>query len=405
MTMSVVMSWRRSCLTATVALGWIFLSANQPAIAQAPPYPTVNAFVDSALNFESGIADGEDPASQLYVFAEPSVQLEWWDGVFLTGVAEVSEFGTPAPGKVAFFRDQDILITDIDLTITNWVYTLQAGKFIQPIGLAPFQTPGFFGNEFANDYEFSELIGINGAYDFGHLIKDGAWGRQKVTVGTFFVDTSFLSQSAFGEVSRTRLSDGGPANTEDFSSFFITFDGVNVPIFNGVSYRVSYVYSAAGVGDTGNEEGITIGAVAPIPLSGTSALETARGNYVGLNVIGEYAHFKDFDGFAGADRNYYSAGAELWIGRWFGTGVATNRTVDGRALGVDNSDLLLAGSVGYSFPFRSIIQAAYAYEQVAGLDNHFIGIQFTHTFAITDIYTMWTDFGQPAVVLTNNQLR
>ncbi len=83
----------------------------------------------------------------------------------------------------------------------------------------------------------------------------------------------------------------------------------------------------------------------------------------------------------------------------------TARDIDGRPLGTPSDDILLTGSVGYNFPFRSIFQVGYAYEEVAGIDSHFIGIQFTHTFEITDIYSFWTDFGQPAVVLTNNQLR
>ena len=375
------------------------------ALAQVPPYPTVNAFVGTAVNFESSKTGGQDPANNLYVFAEPNGQIEWWDGVILTGAAEVANYSTVQPGDFEAFRDQDISITDIDLQITDYIYTFQAGKFTQPIGLAPFQAPGFFGNEFANDYEYSELIAVNGAYDFGHWINGGAYGRQKLTVGSFFVDTTFLSQTAFGEVRRTKLRDGGPANTEDFSSFFATWDGVDVPIYHGVNYRASYVYNAAGQGDTGKEQGFTLGAVAPIPLSGTSSLDIARGDYVGLNVVGEVAHFDDFGGVAGADRDYYTGGAELWVGRWFGSGAFTVRDVDGRPLGTPSDDLLLTSSVGYNFPFRSIFQVGYAYEEVAGVDSHFVGIQFTHTFEITDIYSFWTNFGQPAVVLTNNQLR
>src|SRR3546814_21075551 len=97
--------------------------------------------------------------------------------------------------------------------------------------------PGIWGTDLAEDYELAEQIGVAGDLRFG---GEGV-GKHALTLGTFFADTTFLSRSAFTDRGRTRLSDGGAGNPEDFSPFPVALEGTALPTLPAL---VSQVRSA-----------------------------------------------------------------------------------------------------------------------------------------------------------------
>lgn len=372
------------------------------AAAQEPPFPTFTSAVDTSTFFISTDNEGADDTQNMFVSVNPNFTLEWWDNVFLSGGLNVTDY--PPADKDSFFEYEDLTISDISLFASpDWTWSAQFGKTSVPFGLAPSNAPGLFGSNFVGDYTFDGIMALGG-YDVGRYIGEGAYGSHNFIAGSYFVDTTFMSASLFGEVPRTELSDGGPANTENFDSFFVTYDAQWVPILpGGVNYRASYIYNAAGLGDTGHEEGWSLGTVVPLPLAGRDALSSASGEYLAITAVAEYAHFNNFGGVGGVDHDYWTAGVQAFYGQWFATGTTTIREIDNPTLG-DQTDHLYAVSAGYSFNNAMSVQLGYAYQDIPAASSHVVGLSFNYAFQLTDNQSWWPNFGKPAYVETNEQL-
>lgn len=382
--------------------GLILLGATASAVAQEPPFPTFTSSVDTSTFYIYTDNESSDDTQHAFANISPTMTLEWWDNAFLSATFDITDY-QPA-GQDSFFQHQDLSLDDINFFVTDWTWSGQVGKTTVPFGLAPSNAPGLFGSNFVGDYDYGGRIMVLGGYDFAQALAGGTAGSHNLLVGSFFVDTTFMSATAFGEVDRTRRGDGGPGNTEGFDSYFVTYDASSVPVLpGGVNYRLSYIYNAAGLGDTGHEEGYSVGAVVPIPLAGRSALESASGKYIAINVVGEYAHFNNFGGVGGVDHNYLTGGLEGVKGQWFATATTTTRMIDDPVNG-DETDHLFALSGGYNFNAAMSVQLGYAYQEITGASSHVVGLQFSYDFNVTDFQSWWPNFGKPAYVLTNEQL-
>jgi len=372
------------------------------AVAQEPPFPTVSTDISADVFYIARESDGDD-TQHAFLSAQPSVAVEWWNGVFLNGVLNVTDY--QPDGEDSFFEHQDVNIDSVNLFVTNWVASGQFGKTSLPFGLAPSDAPGLFGSDFVGDYGYDGLIAAIGGYDLGHALADGTAGTHTLLAGAFFVDTTFMSATAFGEVDSTRLDDGGPANTEGFDSWVLTYDATGVPLLpGGVDYRASWISNAAGRGDTGDERGWSLGAATTIPIAGRDALSSASGRLIALTPVVEYARIENFGGVAGVDRDYWTAGLEGFMGQWFATATTTLREIDDPVNG-DGTDRLYALSGGYQFNEAALVQLGYAFEEVGGVDSHLVGLQFSYDFQPSDYTSYWPRFGKPARVLTNTQLQ
>ncbi len=389
-------------LIGCVLSGAFSLAVLAPAAAQEPPFPVFSSSVDTSTFYIYTDNEGSDDTQNAFAAVSPNFTLEWWNNAFLSTTFDITNY--PPAGEDSFFQNEDLSIDDINFFLTDWTWSGQVGKTTVPFGLAPSNAPGMFGGNFVGDYDFGGRIMVLGGYDFAQVLAGGTAGSHNLLAGSFFVDTTFMSATAFGEVPRTRKSDGGPGNTESFDSFFLTYDASEVPILpGGLNYRVSYIYNAAGIGDTGHEEGYSVGAVVPIPLAGRSALESASGKYIAINAVAEYAHFDNFGGVGGVDHDYITAGFELFRGQWFGTATTTMRIIDDPVNG-DETDHLYALSGGYNFNSAMSVQLGYAYQEITGASSHMVGLQFSYAFNVTDYQSWWPNFGKPAYVLTNEQL-
>jgi len=380
----------------------IILGAASTAMAQEPPYPTFSSSVDTSTFYIYTQNESSDDTQHAFASVSPTMTLEWWDNAFLSSTFKITDY--QPSGQDSFFQHEDLAIDDINFFVTDWTWSGQVGKTTVPFGLAPSNAPGLFGSNFVEDYDFGGRIMVLGGYDFAQVLADGTAGSHNLVVGSFFVDTTFMSATAFGEVDRTRKGDGGPGNTESFDSFFVTYDASSVPVLpGGINYRLSYIYNAAGIGDTGHEEGYSVGAVVPVPLAGRSALESASGEYIAINIVGEYAHFNNFGGVSGVDQDYLTGGFEVVDGQWFATATTTTRWIDDPTNG-NETDHLYALSAGYNVNAAMSFQLGYAYQEITSASSHMVGLQFSYNFNVTDYQSWWPNFGKPAYVLTNDQL-
>lgn len=178
---------------------------------------------------------------------------------------------------------------------------LTFGKFTPSFAVASLVTPGIFGNSYSKDYELIERLG----FEVSHEFAAGDAGTYSLNASTFFKDTSFLSDSALASRGQLDVSDGGAGNTEDFSSFALSFSGREISALPGLFFQLGVLHQEAGEGDFGDERGIAFAITQEVKL-------TERDN---LLLIGEVAHFENFEGTAD-DIEYYNLGVSYLRGPW-----------------------------------------------------------------------------------------
>ena len=123
------------------------------------------------------------------------------------------------------------------------------GKFNPAFGTA-WDARGIWGEDFAEDYEITEKLGVGGAF----TLQTASLGIHTVSASSFFSDTSALSQSIISTRGRTNKRDGGAANTEDLSSYAIALDGEQLGGITGLNYHFAYRHLKRGDANIGADD-------------------------------------------------------------------------------------------------------------------------------------------------------
>ena len=226
-------------------------------------------------------------------------------------------------------------------------YSIYAGKFTPNFGIAWEIAPGIYGTNLNEDYELAEMIGFGGSVNFE------AGGVHTLSASTFFRDTTFLSNSVGTKRGPLTLSDGGPANTEDFSSYAVALDGG----FNGLAgfrYHAGFSSLAAGEGGDSRQLGYVIGAEYAFNI----------GEDVTISPMTEYAYFDNSGGISDDTAKYLTVGVALNYENWVASTTYQRRDTD--TAGVTTDDDVIDLTVGYEFDMGLGIAAAW---RVAEEDN------------------------------------
>jgi hypothetical protein len=154
--------------------------------------------------------------------------------------------------------------------------------------------PGIYGADFAEDYELTERIGFGGSLTGGN----DDYGFHTLSSNLFFLDTTFLSKSAFTNRGRTRKSDGGVSNTESLESFSVTLDGADMPFLPGLGYTLGVERQEGGKGDPKDELGFVAGLYGAFDVTSETTLEP----------ILEYVYLDNAEG-QHQDRQYITVGS------------------------------------------------------------------------------------------------
>ena len=120
-----------------------------------------------------------------------------------------------------YFEDHVLYIDQLYLdAVLAEGLSLQAGKMKIPVGFKMHEYPGYYGYEVQEEIMLLEKIALNLKYEYA--LDNGA--KLTFDASTFFSDT-WLNESAINDRDGgdIELKDGGPANTEDFSSFALGF--------------------------------------------------------------------------------------------------------------------------------------------------------------------------------------
>lgn len=206
------------------------------------------------------------------------------------------------------FHSEDAYIETLSLQYSSENFSVYAGKIDPVFGSAADLAPGLYGSEIGETYQITEQVGFGGDISLSSLL--GLDGEHVLSAAVFTSDRSFLSESLGGRRDRVLLSDGGLANTSDLKSYAVSLDG---SYENGFGYSVGYRHLAT---DTPGEvdENMTVAGVSyAFPEDLGFALAT----------MAEVGMSRNADGVDGANRDFYTAAAEIGFGDWFVNVVAS----------------------------------------------------------------------------------
>lgn len=330
------------------------------------------SLIDGTILFEvqnDHAFDSDDPSAEindLFATIEAGLALNLSEIFSVQSLFVLEPVLDPQPFDDRYFEDHGLFVEELYLQAEFDNFRFFAGKFDATFGTAWDAAPGIYGVDFAEDYELVERIGAGGAVSFGTMLV----GDVTLTGSVFFTDTSVLSESAFTNRGRTRLSAGGASNTESLDSFSITLDGENVAGIDDFTYHVGYRRQESGVGDVSDEDGFVAGIQKGFALAEDLALETIlEGVYL------------DNDSGSANDTIYFTAGGLLRHGPW---NLATSFTLRDQDVpgGPDNNDRLFQVSGGYEFEFGLTADAGYRYSREGGVETHIFGLLFTYEYEI-----------------------
>ncbi len=212
-----------------------------------------------------------------------------------------------------FFGDHKLFVNKLILSyLTESNFTLYGGKFSPSVGFDYHSFPGIWGYQKTEEYAITERLG------YGVILKQNYedFGTHRLNVSTFFKDTTSLSNSTINDRGKTKKSDGGVSNTQDFSSYAISLEGKNFfsltnNFLDGLSYKIGHAKQAKAVKNLGVK-------AANVSLTNDekrSSISIAHKSLIApsfsMRLITEYMKIENYTGEELHDRSYMTTGIDL----------------------------------------------------------------------------------------------
>lgn len=323
---------------------------------------TTSAEIQNDYTFQS--EDDDNELNDLFATIEPLIAFNITPELAIESGLVLEPIDEPAAGESRAFEDHGLFAETLGLIYATGVFLVYGGKYNPPFGVAWDSAPGIYGVDFAEEYELTERIGLGGSVTAGN--EEG--GSHTLSGNLFFLDTTFLSESAINNRGRTTKEDGGVSNTESLDSFSITLDGEDMPFAPGVSYTLGVERQAAGEGDPADELGFVAGLYGAFDLTPEVSIEP----------IVEYVHLSNAEGQE-QTRQYVTAGAALLQGPWNLSLSYTGLFTDPEEQSSVN-DTLFQISAGYGFDFGLGLDVGYLFTEEDEVDSHTLGLLFAYEF-------------------------
>ena len=220
------------------------------------------------------------------------------------------------PSSNAFLRSEGLTARQLFVAVRPLSgLSVYGGKIHPNFASAYEQEPGMFYS-FGTDYEQDERIGIGAEYQ----LPDTIGQKLRVSIESFFLDTSILSQSLLSRPSlddpdptvrnyRYSLSNFGPSNTGSLRSFTASLRGGEAE--RGLTYQLSITKEATDDPTGKTELGELIGASYDPTGDGIPL-----GERLGVTPFAEYAHFNNFQNNPDLTRHYLIGGLQFTYARW-----------------------------------------------------------------------------------------
>ncbi len=136
-------------------------------------------------------------------------------------------------GRAILPQDMGLLVEELKLNFENEDLKFFAGKFDPKFGVAHNKAKriGIFTAEFTEDYNLREKLGGG----ISALLE-----HSKITVNTFFNDTTNLSGSAFNDRGRAKKSTNPAGGTSTPTSYSISMEGEDLFAVDNLFYNLGY---------------------------------------------------------------------------------------------------------------------------------------------------------------------
>ncbi|MEM6618236.1 MAG: hypothetical protein AAF631_02925 [Pseudomonadota bacterium] len=239
------------------------------------------------------------------------------------------------------FEDLGLYVSELGLAFDLGGAELLVGKISPAFGIAWDVAPGFYGANFAEDYELGEALGAAISFDVG---------PGTLTASVFYFDDTELSRSLGTDRGRNTTAAGGAGNTGKFNNIAVQYD---IEAGN-TTFSISASHLSAGVGDVKDQTGGALGFVYTVDDQ--------------FEIIGEVAAFSGFGGTADS-ANYLTLGAALFRGPFTYSAAYTRRNIS--STGTDH-----IASVGLDYTFENDItlSSGLAYVDEGGVGSTNFGL-------------------------------
>lgn len=309
----------------------LFISGSSNAFAQDvdgldeddAPVPGVEANLLIEYQSDNVLSgDGDIDGSQTYSTHELDAAIHFSQFISLYATLNyqpqrgfLKDFDEALFSEDSFFEDQGIDLEQFFIELEYNNLAIFGGKFTANFGKAWDETPGVYGTDFAEDYEFEGNIGFGAEVEIEKL----PFGNLTLAAAGFHLDRSLLSSTLLQNTPKTEKSDGGAANTNGIRSYVISADLEKILGDDGLNAHFSYINRKKGMGpdDYDDEKGFAFS------LYG----ERQLGRGISVEWIGEVALIDNFN--ATEDNiNYYTVGLDFEYQRFHWAISYTNRDVD-----------------------------------------------------------------------------
>lgn len=313
----------------------------------------------------------DDPDAEVnafYATIEPYLTLSLTERLALEASLVFEPVQDTDPGDDTFLENEGGYVEELKLTYATDTYGFVLGKYNPSFGMAWDKAPGVYGVDFAEDYETAERIGLGGSCTIG---SEEA-GKHTFSVNSFFLDTTFLSDSKITSRGDTDKADGGSSNTQSLSSFSVTADSENMAGVKGLNTHVGYRNQAPGDADAGfdREQGYALGANYTFPISDS----------VEAMVLGEWVSLRNLDG-DDDDIDYLTGSLGLTIHENWNVAVSYTKRDKDVTGGADENDHLFQVSGGYAFDNGISLDVGYLNTEEASEETDSLGALVAYTYS------------------------
>lgn len=325
------------------ALGVALALTAAPAVADEAadkPFPRIDGEVLVELGGDYARDEDGVRTNDTYPTIEMGVGWLFTPSLSVQGSFIFEPVFDPDAGESRAFDDLALYVEEIYGQYERGPFRLFAGKYNPTFGVAWDKAPGVYGVDMAEDYQLTERIGLGGAASAAT-----GFGKHTLTAGSFFVDTTSLSDSFGARRGMTGRADGGAGNTETLNNWSVTLDGEDLFGLQGLGYHAGYRYQAKGVDIDIDEDGTDDPAHDEAGYVAGLFGEHEVGPFT-LGWIAEYAAVRNFEGVENADKRWFTVGGSLAFDRYNAAVSYTLRDTDLSLAGDAADDYQLAFSVG-----------------------------------------------------------
>ncbi len=276
----------------------------------------------------------------------------------------IESIGDPAKFENRRFEDIGFYVDELYGEYAGERLGAKAGKLNVGFGVGWDAAAGLYGTDFAEDYETSERLGVFASWQLG----SGENGKHSVWGGTFFKDTTILSESALRGRGDTRRRDGGIGNTESFNNFIVAINGGKIPLLGEAGYHFSVMRQSAGVGVTADETSVAAAVFADI--------DVRQG--ITLTPLLEGVRIANAGGSATEDKEYVLVSGQLAWNSWNLALAHTWRSTK-RDSAAGDRDTHFQVSAGYAFDFGLSIDIGWKIVEEVEQETQTVGIKAGYT--------------------------